>query len=370
MCWRSIRERPRRARSSSTPTAGSSRSPSASIEQIFPRAGWVEHDPIEIWTNTQWVIAAALDDAGLSPRHFAAVGITNQRETAIVWDRRTGRPVGNAIVWQDTRTQPLIDRLAADGGTERFAATTGLPLATYFSASKIAWILDNIPGRACGRRSGAPAVRHTRHVADLESDRRHAWRHPRHRRHQRQPHAADGPRDARLVGRAARGVRHPALDAARDRAVVGCRRRSPRAARGSRHPDRGHPRRPAGGDLRAGRVRSRSVQEHLRHGQLPAGEHGHRDRALRARAGDDRGVSVRRRAGALRARRVDRGDRFARAVAARQPRHHQLRPRGRQARLDGGRQRGSVLRSRLLRTVRARTGGRMRAARWSASPAT
>ena len=87
---------------------------------------------------------------GTSP----ASGITNQRETAIVWDRRTGRPVGNAIVWQDTRTQPLIDRLAADGGTERFAATTGLPLATYFSASKIAWILDNIPGARADAEAG------------------------------------------------------------------------------------------------------------------------------------------------------------------------------------------------------------------------
>ncbi len=114
--------------------------------QIFPRAGWVEHDPIEIWTNTQWVIATALDEAGLGPADIAGLGITNQRETVIVWDRRTGKPVGNAIVWQDTRTQPLIDELAADGGTQRFAETTGLPLATYFSASKIAWILDNVPG--------------------------------------------------------------------------------------------------------------------------------------------------------------------------------------------------------------------------------
>jgi glycerol kinase len=104
-------------------------------KQILPRAGWVEHDPIEIWTNTQWVISAALDDAGLSPQDFAGVGITNQRETAIVWDRRTGRPVANALVWQDTRTQPLIDRLSADGGVDRFARSTGLPLATYFSAS-------------------------------------------------------------------------------------------------------------------------------------------------------------------------------------------------------------------------------------------
>jgi glycerol kinase len=123
-------------------------------KQILPRAGWVEHDPIEIWTNTQWVISAALDEAQLSPADFAAVGITNQRETVIVWDRRTGRPVHNAIVWQDTRTQPLIDRLTSEGGADRFASSTGLPLATYFSASKIAWILENVPGARADADAG------------------------------------------------------------------------------------------------------------------------------------------------------------------------------------------------------------------------
>lgn len=121
-------------------------------EQFFPRAGWVEHDPVEIWTNTEWVIASCLSRAGVAASDIAAVGVTNQRETAVVWDRRTGRPVYNAVVWQDTRTQPRIDELAgsvegAGGeGTFRFAEATGLPLATYFSASKIAWILDNVPG--------------------------------------------------------------------------------------------------------------------------------------------------------------------------------------------------------------------------------
>ncbi len=115
-------------------------------EQIFPRAGWVEHDAAEIWENTDAVIESALDAAGIRADDVAAIGITNQRETAVVWDRTTGEPVCNAIVWQDTRTQPLIDRLAADGGIRRFAETTGLPLATYFSASKIAWILDNVDG--------------------------------------------------------------------------------------------------------------------------------------------------------------------------------------------------------------------------------
>ncbi len=114
--------------------------------QIFPRAGRVEHDPIEIWANAQEVIAHALRDAGLTAADVAAVGVTNQRETAIVWDRRTGQPIHNALVWQDTRTQPRIDRLIARRGVGAFAVQTGLPLATYFSASKIAWILDNVDG--------------------------------------------------------------------------------------------------------------------------------------------------------------------------------------------------------------------------------
>ncbi len=113
-------------------------------QQIMPQAGWVEHDPMEIWSNAREVIGQALSRAQLTRHDIEALGITNQRETAIVWDRRTGEPVYNAIVWQDTRTQELIDSLAGDVGTQRFQHKTGLPLATYFSASKIAWILDNV----------------------------------------------------------------------------------------------------------------------------------------------------------------------------------------------------------------------------------
>ncbi|MGO4782273.1 glycerol kinase GlpK [Cryobacterium sp. W22_MBD10_FK3] len=115
-------------------------------EQIFPRAGWVEHNPMEIWDNTREVIGQALSKANLTRHDIAAVGITNQRETAVVWDRTTGKPVYNAIVWQDTRTQPIVDRLAADGGVERFKQKVGLPLATYFSGTKIVWILENVEG--------------------------------------------------------------------------------------------------------------------------------------------------------------------------------------------------------------------------------
>jgi len=114
-------------------------------EQIFPRAGWVEHDPKEIWDNTREAIGQALAKANVTRHEIAAVGITNQRETTVVWDRSTGKAVYNAIVWQDTRTQSIVDRVA-DGDPGRLRAKTGLPLATYFSATKIAWILENVEG--------------------------------------------------------------------------------------------------------------------------------------------------------------------------------------------------------------------------------
>lgn len=114
--------------------------------QILPQAGWVEHDGVEVWANTRVVIAECLiqlDDPAATVR---GVGVANQRETTIMWDRRTGVPVYNAIVWQDTRTQELIDVLSRDGGSDRIRAITGLPLATYFSGSKMNWILDNAEG--------------------------------------------------------------------------------------------------------------------------------------------------------------------------------------------------------------------------------
>ncbi|MDR1394041.1 MAG: glycerol kinase GlpK [Bifidobacteriaceae bacterium] len=114
--------------------------------QIMPQPGWVEHDPMEIWANTREVIGIALGQAGITRHDIAAVGITNQRETTIVWDKNTGQPVYNAIVWQDVRTQPIVDHLAQDGGIGRWRETTGLPLNPYFSGTKIAWILDNVPG--------------------------------------------------------------------------------------------------------------------------------------------------------------------------------------------------------------------------------
>jgi glycerol kinase len=115
--------------------------------QILPRAGWVEHDAQEIWDNTHQVVRAALATANVTASDISAVGITNQRETVVVWDRSTGRPITNAIVWQDTRTQSICDRLASlGGGIDRYKQRVGLPLATYFSAPKVAWILDHVDG--------------------------------------------------------------------------------------------------------------------------------------------------------------------------------------------------------------------------------
>jgi glycerol kinase len=118
--------------------------------QVYPKPGWVEHDPLEIWENTQEVMQAALQKSGLKPADLAAIGITNQRETTVIWDRVSGKPIHNAIVWQDTRTDAICSDLAKEGGQDRLRNKTGLPLATYFSAPKIKWLLDNVPG-ALGR---------------------------------------------------------------------------------------------------------------------------------------------------------------------------------------------------------------------------
>jgi glycerol kinase len=123
-------------------------------EQIYPKPGWVEHDPAEIWARSQEVIRGALDKAGISAADLAAVGITNQRETAVVWDKNTGKAVYNAIVWQDTRTDVIVNEFAKDGGQDRLRGKTGLPLATYFSGPKVKWILDNVDGARAKAEAG------------------------------------------------------------------------------------------------------------------------------------------------------------------------------------------------------------------------
>ncbi len=123
-------------------------------EQIYPKPGWVEHDPEEIWRRTESVIQEAMEARGLRPQDLAAIGITNQRETTVVWHRKSGKPISNAIVWQDTRVAPAVAEFAMRGGQDRYRAKTGLPLATYFSGLKIRWLLENVAGARAGAESG------------------------------------------------------------------------------------------------------------------------------------------------------------------------------------------------------------------------
>jgi glycerol kinase len=115
-------------------------------EQIYPKPGWVEHDAKEIWARCQEVLEEALNEAGAGRDDIAGLGITNQRETTLVWDKTTGEPVHNALVWQDTRTDKIVEELAQVGGQDRFREKSGLPLATYFSGPKIRWVLENVDG--------------------------------------------------------------------------------------------------------------------------------------------------------------------------------------------------------------------------------
>lgn len=115
-------------------------------QQFYPKPGWVEHDPLEIWRSAQMVMQEALISSGLSINDVAVIGITNQRETTLVWDKSTGKPFYPAVVWQDTRTDQICSQLAEDGGQDRFRRKTGLPIATYFSGPKIKWLLENVPG--------------------------------------------------------------------------------------------------------------------------------------------------------------------------------------------------------------------------------
>ncbi|OIQ94759.1 glycerol kinase [mine drainage metagenome] len=123
-------------------------------EQIYPKPGWVEHDPAEIWRRLEEVMTEAMAAKGLRPSDLAAIGITNQRETTVVWNKKTGEAVYNAIVWQDTRVADSVAQFEAKGGQDRYRAKTGLPLATYFSGLKIRWILDNVPGARAAAEAG------------------------------------------------------------------------------------------------------------------------------------------------------------------------------------------------------------------------
>src|ERR1700687_2244008 len=123
-------------------------------EQIFPKPGWVEHDPAEIWRRVGEVIKEAMEAKGLKPSDLSGIGITNQRETTVVWNKKTGKAVYNAIVWQDTRVADTVAEFTANGGQDRYRAKTGLPLATYFSGLKVRWILNNVAGARAAAEAG------------------------------------------------------------------------------------------------------------------------------------------------------------------------------------------------------------------------
>ncbi len=211
--------------------------------------------------------------ANLNSGNIAAVGITNQRETAVVWDRHTGKPVYNAIVWQDTRTQKIVDELAADGGLGRYKDVCGLPLATYFSGPKVTWILDNVDGAREQAEAGELLFGNTdtwvlwNLTGGAEND---------------GVHVTDVTNASRTMlmnlstltwdESIAADMGDPDVDAARDQVLLGGVRRV-QARRAQRRPDRRHPRRPAGGDLRPGLPGEGHRQEHLRHRQLHAAQH-------------------------------------------------------------------------------------------------
>jgi glycerol kinase len=146
------------------------------FQQYYPQPGWVEHDPEEIWSSQYGVLAEVLAKAGITTKEIAAIGITNQRETTVVWDRSTGRAIHPAIVWQDRRTAGYCDELKAQGLSGLIRERTGLVIDAYFSATKLKWILDQVPG-ARARAAGRAGLWDGRQLACLEADRRQAAYH-------------------------------------------------------------------------------------------------------------------------------------------------------------------------------------------------
>ena len=273
--------------------------------QIYPQPGWVEHDPLEIWRNTQAVIAEALRGADLTHRDLAAIGITNQRETTLLWDRATGEPVHNAVVWQDTRVDPLVAEYARDGGQDRFRAQTGLPLASYFSALKLRWLLDNVPDARRRAEAGDLAFGTIdswllwhftgQHLTDVTNA----------SRTQLMNLVTLDWDDALL---AAFGIPRAVLP----RIVPSSSVYGDRAWRA----DRRHPRRPAGSADGPGVLHAGRGEEYLRHRLLPADEHRRDARAVDQRPRHHRRLAARRAKALLCTGRFHRRHRCAGAVAA------------------------------------------------------
>ena len=236
------------------------------LPQHFPASGWVEHDPEDLWNHAAAVLREALAQAGGSVADVAAIGITNQRETTLIWDRATGAPIHRAIVWQDRRTAAACAALA--GHEALVTARTGLLIDPYFCATKIAWMLDNVPGARARAGTRRARLRHGRLLPALEAHRRPR---ARDRCDQCEPHAAVRHPQGRLGRRAARAVPRAARAAARG-ARLRRRIRPHRAAR-RRDPDLRHRRRPAGGDGGPGLLRARHGEGDLRHRLLRPAQH-------------------------------------------------------------------------------------------------
>ncbi len=248
--------------------------------QHFPKPGWVEHDPDEIWDSQLRAARGVLARAKATAADIVAIGITNQRETTVVWDRASGEPIHRAIVWQSRQTAPICERLRADGLEPEVRARTGLVVDAYFSGTKVRFILDAVPGAQARAARGELAFGTIDAflLQKLTKGRVHATEYSNASRTM-----LYDIHDARVERRAARGAARAARDAAGGARVErGVRRDRPRVVR-PRDPDRGHGGRPAGGALRAGLLRGGAREEHLRHGLLPAAQHRHRSRDPRRR---------------------------------------------------------------------------------------
>jgi len=241
-------------------------------EQIYPQPGWVEHDALEIWRKTQEVIAGALKNSGVAPEEIAAIGITNQRETAIVWDPETGEPLHNAIVWQCTRTTEVCQDLINQGLEGKVREKTGLPIATYFSGPKIKWLLDHVPGLR-GKAEAGKALFGTVDTWVI-------W------------NMTGGPKGGAHVTDVTNASRTMLMDLhtldwdPEMLEILGIPREMLGGA-GLRQPGRS-----AGGPLRPDLLRRRRGQEHLRHRVFFAAEHWHAAGALQPRSADHPGLQT------------------------------------------------------------------------------
>jgi len=229
-------------------------------EQIFPKPGWVEHDPIEIWRNTQEVIGAALAREGLHAPDVVAVGITNQRETTVIWDRRTGKPLHNALVWQDTRVADLATGLRTRRRPRSVPREDGFAARGLLQRPQAQMVARHRCRRSRESRGGRCAVRHGRFLVAVEPHGRPRRRRACDRRDECEPHAAHGSRDTRLGRRNPRDVRHSARRVAAHRVVErGLRHGCDRAA--ARRAHRGHPWRSASGARRSDVLCARRGEE-------------------------------------------------------------------------------------------------------------